>query len=134
MANQKGRKKRTKNYFRYSYDPSMKSCMLLSECNTLDTSNYGMGCRKCISGEKECDESETGSKCWIPGRCHGVMIGLEKTCSQKDCLGACLHNSQCNYFTYDAKTQFCELISITFCILGGSYKRVFSLVSPLKYT
>ena len=89
----------------------MKSCMLLSECNTLDTSNYGMGCSKCISGQKECDDSETGSKCWVPGRCHGVMIGLEKTCSQKDCLGACQHNSQCNYFTYDAKTQFCEMMS-----------------------
>ena len=45
----------------------MKSCMLLSECHTLDTSNYGMGCSKCISGEKQCDDSHSGSKCWIPG-------------------------------------------------------------------
>ena len=45
----------------------MKSCMLLSECHTLDTSNYGMGCSKCISGEKQCDDSDSGSKCWIPG-------------------------------------------------------------------
>ena len=32
----------------FSFDPDMNSCMLLSECNQLDTSNYGMGCAKCI--------------------------------------------------------------------------------------
>ena len=63
-------------FLRYSYDPAMKSCMLLSECNTLDTSNFGMGCSKCISGEKQCDEDESGRKCWIPGRCHGLYIYL----------------------------------------------------------
>ena len=47
----------------------------------------------------------------ISGRCHGMMVGIERTCSQKDCLGACQHSSQCNYFTYDAKTQFCEMLS-----------------------
>ena len=36
----------------FSFDPAMKSCILLSECNTLDTSNYGMGCSRCISGQK----------------------------------------------------------------------------------
>jgi hypothetical protein len=40
-----------------------------------------------------------------------MMVGIERTCSQKDCLGACQHSSQCNYFTYDAKTQFCEMLS-----------------------
>ena len=94
----------------FSFDPSMKSCILLSECNTLDTSNYGMGCSRCISGEKDC-EAENNGKCWIPGRCKGVMIGLEKTCSQKDCLGACQANANCNFFTYDARTQFCEMLS-----------------------
>lgn len=96
----------------FSFDPAMKSCILLSECNTLDTSKYGMGCSRCISGQKECDESNgSGGKCWIPGRCKGVMIGLEKTCSQKDCLGACQANGNCNFFTYDARTQFCEMLS-----------------------
>ena len=47
----------------------------------------------------------------ISGRCHGMMVGIERTCSQKDCLGACQHSSQCNYFTYDAKTQFCEMLA-----------------------
>ena len=72
-------------FLRYSYDPGMKSCMLLSECNTLDTSNYGMGCSKCISGEKQCDESDSVEKCWIPGKGHFFSDDVLLSTSMTDC-------------------------------------------------
>ena len=79
-------------------------CTKISSCE-----DDMLECPTCVSGERECHIPES-LKCWVPGKCNGEMIGFEKTCSQKDCLGACQHNSACNYFNYDAKTQLCKLL------------------------
>ena len=87
----------------------MKSCILLTECVDLNTSDLGMGCPNCISGERECDEPESSLRCWVPGRCNGNIIGVEVTFDLFQCLPACENLPACNYFTFDAAGQICEL-------------------------
>ena len=90
----------------------MKSCILLTECVDLNTSDLGMGCPNCISGERKCDEPESSLRCWVPGRCNGRFVGLEPSGFDLfNCLPACQDNPACNYFTFDASSQICELYS-----------------------
>ena len=94
----------------------MKSCILLTECVDLNTSDLGMGCPNCISGERECDEPESSLRCWVPGRCNGRFVGLEP--SEFDlfnCLPACQDNPACNYFTFDASKKVLHLLHEFVC-------------------